>query len=116
MSCFYCEKDERLLALMTPLTELQWSDVYLFNDQKHKGRCVVALKDHHDEMFELDDEQRSGFFAEVSLVAHAIANYTKADKINYAIYGDTLPKVTLSAEEFKAVGDGLLGELEKLKK
>lgn len=29
---------------------------------------------------------------------------------------DTLPKVTLSAEEFKAVGDGLLGELEKLKK
>lgn len=44
MSCFYCEKDERLLALMTPLTELQWSDVYLFNDQKHKGRCVVALK------------------------------------------------------------------------
>ena len=62
MSCFYCEKDERLLALMTPLTELQWSDVYLFNDQKHKGRCVVALKGHHDEMFELDDEQRSGFF------------------------------------------------------
>ena len=141
MSCFYCEKDERLLALMTPLTELQWSDVYLFNDQKHKGRCVVALKGHHDEMFELDDEQRSGFFAEVSLMAHAIANYTKADKINYAIYGDivshfhmhlvpkhrdglqwggpftdTLPKVTLSAEEFKAVGDGLLGELEKLKK
>lgn len=73
---------------MTPLTELQWSDVYLFNDQKHKGRCVVALKGHHDEMFELDDEQRSGFFAEVSLMAHAIANYTKADKINYAIYGD----------------------------
>ena len=29
---------------------------------------------------------------------------------------DTLPKVTLSAEEFKAVGDGLLSELEKLKK
>ena len=115
-------------------------DVYK-RQQKHKGRCVVAFKGHHDEMFELDDEQRSGFFAEVSLVAHAIANYTKADKINYAIYGDivshfhvhlvpkhrdglqwggpftdTLPKVTLSAEEFKAVGDGLLSELEKLKK
>ena len=109
---------------MTPLTELQWSDVYLFNDQKHKGRCVVALKGHHDEMFELDDEQRSGFFAEVSLVAHAIANYTKADKINYAIYGDIVshfhvhlvPQHRDGAEEFKAVCDGLLGELEKLKK
>lgn len=31
-------------------------------------------------------------------------------------FTDTLPKVTLSAEEFKAVGDGLLSELEKLKK
>ena len=29
---------------MTPLTELQWSDVYLFNDQKHKGRCEVGWK------------------------------------------------------------------------
>lgn len=141
MGCFYCEKNERLLSLMTPLTKLQWSDIYLFNDQKHKGRCVVALKDHCNEIFELSSEQRNGFFAEVSLVANAIANYTKADKINYAIYGDIvshfhihlvpkhrdglewgspftdmLPKVKLSAEEFKTVGYGILCELEKLKK
>ena len=125
---------------MTPLTELQWMDVYLFRDQKHKGRCVAALKEHCSEIYELSDEQRSGFFAEVSLVAHAIANYTKADKINYAIYGDivphfhvhlvpkhrgglqwggpftdTLPKVTLDEEEFKAVGEGILREIQKLK-
>ena len=141
MDCFYCTKDQRLLDLMIPMAEMTWSNIYLFRDQKHRGRCVVALKEHKDEIFQLTPEQRSGFFAEVSLVAHAIANYTKADKINYAIYGDivshfhvhlvpkhrdglqwggpftdTLPKVTLSAEEFKAVGDGLLSELEKLKK
>ena len=44
MSCFYCEKDERLLALMTPLTELQWSDVYLFNDQKTRDAASWRSK------------------------------------------------------------------------
>lgn len=137
MSCFYCEKDEHLLALMTPLATLVWSDVYLFNDQKHRGRCIVALKGHCDEIWQLSDEQRNGFFAEVSAVAEAISRYTKADKINYAIYGDTVshfhvhlvpkvrdglqwggpfadsaPKVTFPPAEFKSVGEGLLAHLD----
>lgn len=137
MSCFYCEKDERLLALMTPLAALIWSDVYLFNDQKHRGRCVVALRGHYDEIWQLSDEQRTGFFAEVSAVAEAISRYTKADKINYAIYGDTVshvhvhlvpkvrdglqwggafadsvPKVTLPFAEFRLVGEDLLAQLD----
>ena len=137
MKCFYCEKNEQLFALMTPLIELQYTNVYLFNDQKHLGRCVVALKDHCTEIYELSEEQRNGFFYEVSLVSRAIASYTKADKINYAIYGDlvshfhihlvpkhkdglqwgvpftdTIPKVTLNAEQFRAVGEGILHELQ----
>ncbi len=139
MSCFYCEKDERLLALMTPLAELRWADVYLFNDQKHQGRCVVALKGHHDEIWQLTDEQRSGFFGEVSLVAEAIARYAKADKINYAIYGDivshfhvhvvpktkdglqwggpftdNIPKVTMEPEAFQAVGQAVLSAMDDI--
>ena len=139
MSCFYCEKDQRLLALMTPLAELRWSDVYLFNDQKHRGRCVVALKGHCDEIWQLTGEQRGGFFGEVSLVAEAIARHTGADKINYAIYGDlvshfhvhlvpkhrdglqwggpftdTLPKVALEERDFRDLGRALLGEMESL--
>jgi len=139
MDCFYCTKDERQKALMTPLAELEWSDVYLFNDQKHKGRCIVALKGHCDEIWQLSDEQRSGFFGEVSLVAEAMARYTKADKVNYAIYGDivshfhvhlvpkikdglqwggpftdTLPKVALEAEEFLSVGQAILENMDEI--
>ena len=138
MDCFYCQKDQRLLDLMMPLAEMTWSDVYLFRDQKHRGRCVVALKGHHDEMFELSQEQRNGFFAEVSAVAEAIAKYSKADKMNYAIYGDkvshfhvhlvpkradglewggpftdTLPKVLLTEEEYAEVAEGLLQNLQE---
>ncbi|MEA4934842.1 MAG: HIT domain-containing protein [Lawsonibacter sp.] len=139
MDCFYCEKDERLLALMTPLATLTWSDIYLFNDQKHRGRCIVALRGHCNEIWQLSDEQRTGFFAEVSAVAEAISRYTNADKINYAIYGDTVshfhvhlvpkirdglqwggpfadsvPKVTLPLIQFKAVGEGLLTQLDAI--
>lgn len=138
MDCFYCQKDQRLLDLMIPMAEMIWSDVYLFRDQKHRGRCVVALKGHHDEMFELSQEQRNGFFAEVSAVAEAIALYSKADKINYAIYGDkvshfhvhlvpkradglqwggpftdTLPKVSLTEEEYAQMAAELVQHLRK---
>lgn len=137
MDCFYCTKDERQQALMTPLAELEWSDIYLFKDQKHKGRCIVALKGHCDEIWQLSEEQRSGFFGEVSLVAEAMARYTKADKVNYAIYGDivshfhvhlvpklkdglqwggpftdTLPKVILEEGEFLSVGQSILKEMD----
>ena len=64
MDCFYCKKDERQAALMTPLAEMTFSDVFLFRDQKHRGRCVVALKEHRDEIWQLSNEQRAGFFAE----------------------------------------------------
>lgn len=139
MSCFYCEKDQRLLALMTPLAELRWADVYLFHDQKHQGRCVAALKDHKDELWQLPSEQRDGFFGDVSLAAEAVSRYAKADKINYAVYGDKvshfhvhlvpkkegglqwgvpftddLPKVNLPPEEFRAMGLMILEQLEEI--
>lgn len=139
MSCFYCEKDERLLALMTPLADLQWADVYLFNDQKHPGRCITALKGHKDEIWQLSEEQRSGFFGEVALVAEAVSRYAEADKINYSIYGDKvshfhvhivpkkegglqwggpftddLPKVALEPEAFQAMGQAILEKMDAI--
>ncbi len=139
MDCFYCSKDQRLLDLMIPMAEMSWCVVYLFRDQKHRGRCVVALNEHKDELFQLTNEQRNGFFAEVSAVAESIAKYTGADKMNYAIYGDkvshfhvhlvpkhkdglewggpftdTLPKVFLSDGEYADLAAGLLKELGEI--
>lgn len=139
MSCFYCEKDQRLLDLMAPLAELNRSVIYLFRDQKHRGRIVVALKEHRDEIWQLADDERREFFDEVSLAAEAVADAVHADKINYAIYGDlvshfhvhvvpktrdglqwggpftdTLPKEALPEEEFLCLGKKLLSEMDRL--
>lgn len=137
MSCFYCGKDQRLLALMKPLAELEWSDIYLFRDQKHLGRVVVALKAHCDELWQLDRKQRQGFMDEVALAAEAVSRFAKAGKINYAVYGDKvshfhvhlvpkvenglqwgvpftddIPKVVLPPEEFRAVGQAVLSMMD----
>lgn len=137
MDCFYCSKDERQAALMLPLAALRWSEVYLFRDQKHRGRCVVALKEHRDEIWQLSEEQRAGFFEEVSAVAEAVSRYAQADKINCAIYGDLvshfhvhvvpkrrgelqwgspftddIEKKLLTEAEYAAIGKALLAELD----
>ena len=58
--CFYCEKDnEKRKALMLDVCELPYSIVYLFRDQKNKGRCVVAFKGHKTEYFQLTPEEKA---------------------------------------------------------
>ena len=65
--CFYCEKDnEKRKALMLDVCELPYSIVYLFRDQKNKGRCVVAFKGHKTEYFQLTPEENAGYFADVA--------------------------------------------------
>lgn len=92
-TCFYCENGEKLRSLMIEICELPYSKVYLNRDQKHKGRCIVALKDHKTEYFQMSPEENAGYFAEVSKVAKAIFDLYHPDKINYATYGDGVPHV-----------------------
>ena len=73
--------------------ELPYSIVYLFRDQKNKGRCVVAFKGHKTEYFQLTPEENAGYFADVAKVAKVLDELYHPDKINYATYGDGMPHV-----------------------
>ena len=55
-NCFYCENGEKLRSLMIEICELPYSKVYLNRDQKHKGRCIVMLKGHKTEYFQMTPE------------------------------------------------------------
>ena len=91
--CFYCDNSEKLHSLMIEICELPYSRVYLNRDQKHKGRCIVAFKEHKTEYYQLSEKENAGYFAEVSKVAQAIRDLYQPDKINYATYGDGVPHV-----------------------
>ncbi len=90
--CFYCdEHHEKRESIMFLVGKLSASTVYLFRDQSHKGRCVVALDDHKKEVFELTDEQRAGIIGDVSKVAAAVKKLWGCTKINIGSFGDTNP-------------------------
>ena len=91
MECMYCSEDSALRnSLMEKLCDLSHSIVYVFKDQHYYGRCVVAFKGsrHCSELFELTDSELAGYMKNVSLVARAVKEVSRAEKINYAIYGD----------------------------
>ena len=70
---------------MIPVCALRYSDVFLNRDQKHRGRCIVALKEHKTEYFQLTPEENAGYFEELSRVAKAIWELYHSDHARYCI-------------------------------
>lgn len=88
-NCSYCAEGELVAKFGIKICELPASKVYLFKEQSHRGRCIVASKYHVSEMTELSEEERNAFFADVNHVAEAIHKAFHPDKVNYGAYGDT---------------------------
>lgn len=89
--CLYCRKDQRLTDLMIEITPLSVSTLYLFKEQTHPGRCVVAYHGHVNELFELPETEVALFMQDVSRAARAIKEAFSPAKINYGAYSDKLP-------------------------
>jgi diadenosine tetraphosphate (Ap4A) HIT family hydrolase len=89
--CLYCRKDQRLQDLMIEIAPLPASTLYLFKEQTHRGRCVVAYRGHVNELFELPDAELTLFMRDVVRAARAIKEACAPNKINYGAYSDKLP-------------------------
>jgi diadenosine tetraphosphate (Ap4A) HIT family hydrolase len=87
----YCLEDERVLKLMVPVCDLNRTKVYLYRENTFPGRCVVVWKDHVQKLTDLSREERRLLMDEVGLVAEAVTDLYRPDKINYLILGDCCP-------------------------
>jgi diadenosine tetraphosphate (Ap4A) HIT family hydrolase len=87
--CAYCAKGELVERFGYEICELPASTVYLFKEQSHPGRCIVASKHHVSEMIELSVADRQAFLEDVATVSGAIHEAFHPDKVNYGMYGDT---------------------------
>lgn len=76
---------------MIEVAPLPFSTLYLFKEQSHPGRCVVAYRAHVNELFELSDPELVGFTRDVARAAKAIKAAFNPNKINYGAYSDKLP-------------------------
>lgn len=88
--CLYCQSNDTLHNLMVEVAQLSVSRVFIFKEQTYRGRCLVAYKDHVDDLNLLTDEERNAFMADVAKVTRAMQKVFGPDKINYGAYADTL--------------------------
>jgi len=88
-NCAYCAEGALVDAFGIKICELPESKVYLFKEQSHTGRVIVAHKKHVSEMTELTAEERAAYFEDVNHVAEAIHAAFGPKKVNYGAYGDT---------------------------
>ena len=88
-NCGYCQGGELLAKFGIKICDLDVSQLILFKEQSHPGRCIVAYKDHVSEIVNISDEERNLFFADVNRAAKALHAAFKPNKVNYGAYGDT---------------------------
>lgn len=88
--CLYCSRNQLQHDLMIEICDLSASTLFLFKEQTYRGRCVVAYKDHANQLFELSDSDRNAFMADVAKVAKAIDTAFHPVKINMGAYSDKL--------------------------
>jgi diadenosine tetraphosphate (Ap4A) HIT family hydrolase len=65
--------------------------LYITRDQAYRGRCILALKEHKTEVFQLNADEVAAFGRDMVKASKAIYDAFKPDKINYAAFGDTYP-------------------------
>jgi diadenosine tetraphosphate (Ap4A) HIT family hydrolase len=87
-TCLYCQN--KTDELMIEIASLSVSRVFLFREQTYHGRCLVAYNGHADDLFELTDEERNAFMADVVRVTRAMNKVFQPEKINYGAYSDKL--------------------------
>ena len=80
-NCAYCVEGDLVAKFGIKICELETSKVYLFKEQSHPGRCIVAHKKHVGDMNELTAEERAAYFEDVAKVARAIMAAFHPDKV-----------------------------------
>ena len=69
------------------------SELYLADDQFFPGWCLLVLKRHATELWQLAPTERATLIDEVSRVAQALAAVFDAVKMNYELLGNQVPHI-----------------------
>lgn len=88
-NCAYCMQGELVAKFGYPVCKMDTGYLYVFKEQSHPGRLILAHDKHISEMIELTDEERNAFFADLAKAAKAIHKVYQPKKVNYGAYGDT---------------------------
>lgn len=86
--CKMCESNANIHNDPYFITELETGYVVLGWYQRFKGYTVFNCKRHASELHELPRDFKVRFLEEMSIVAEAVYNAVKPDKLNYELLGN----------------------------
>lgn len=89
-TCHYCVRGEAVAKFGLEIARLSVSTFYLFREQSHPGRSMVALDRHVGDITDLSAEERAAFFGDLARASKALQAAFKPDKINYGAFGDKM--------------------------
>jgi diadenosine tetraphosphate (Ap4A) HIT family hydrolase len=87
-NCRYCTCAD---DISVKVADLETSALLLVRDQKYKGRCILALKNHRTEVFRMSSGELAAWARDLSRATKALQETFSPDKINYAAFGDLYP-------------------------
>jgi diadenosine tetraphosphate (Ap4A) HIT family hydrolase len=73
------------------IADLEVTNLFMTKDQSHPGRCLLALKFHKTEFFQLSLEEQQAYARDLSRATKAIYDAFTPDKLNYGVFGDNVP-------------------------
>lgn len=90
-TCPVCLRGEPADAV----AELEACRLLAGEDAPMKGYCVLMLRRHAVELYELSAGEAAAFARDVQRAAKAVHEITGAVKLNYEIHGNTIPHLHL---------------------
>ena len=90
MACLICERIEMIKNGTNPyfITELETGYVVIGDYQHFRGYTLFLCKQHVTELHFLGKEFKMKYLEEMSLVAEAVYNTFKPEKLNYELLGN----------------------------
>ena len=88
--CIICDRIPMIRSGTNPyfVKELDTGYVVIGDNQHFKSYTLFLLKDHVTELFELKDDIKAKFLAEMTIVAEAVSKAFDAEKMNYECLGN----------------------------
>ncbi len=89
-SCPYCQNPLGNESVLAEVCTLTYSILSVYKNQYYRGRCVLSLREHYEELHEIDLVTYRGFMEEVRKTCALISRLFNPDKIQIALYGDVV--------------------------
>lgn len=88
--CLICQRIGMIKNGTNPyfVKELETGYVVLGDNQHFKGYTIFLAKEHKNELFELEYNQKMKFLEEMTIVAEAVSKAFNAEKMNYELLGN----------------------------